>query len=97
MGYQLKRGYTLREAAKRLGMTQPELIRFLREQRVFKPKKAEQFDNPKPFFEFIRTGLFSVESRSHTLPNGISKPYEISLVTSKGIIYLEELIGDSAA
>ena len=96
MGVRLLQGHSLKEAAQRLNMTRPALIKTLRERGVLKAKTNNLFDHPAPHYRFIRDGIFVVQLRAYNnVQNGIKRQYNATIVTPKGMAWLDEFLNDS--
>lgn len=77
--------FSLREAAKLLGTTQPALTRAMRD-------AGHLVDGNLPCAELVKAGLFVVEPRCFILESGKRKPYQVALVTIQGLAWLDARI-----
>jgi len=75
------KGLKLQEAAKRLSITRPALVKRLLELDIFDRNKM-------PHWHFVRSGLFVVESRQFTHKSGKKEDYPLVLITATGLTFI---------
>lgn len=83
-------GQTIQEVAKVLGTGQNRLFQWFRREGLLMP-------NNQPYQEFIDRGYFRVTQRQYTDPRGESHTYTRTLVTGRGLSYVQKRFMAEAA
>ncbi|MDH5394518.1 MAG: phage antirepressor KilAC domain-containing protein [Gammaproteobacteria bacterium] len=79
--------YSLKDAAKRLGVGQRKFYAFLREQGVIFKQGAEHLPRP----EFVTKGFLSTHISTYVHPIHGEQARTKTIVTTSGLIWLKEL------
>lgn len=83
-------GQTVQEVAKVIGTGQNRLFRWLR-------MNGMLMANNQPYQSYIDSGHFRVVERQYTDPRGESHTYTRTLITGKGLAYIQKRFGESEA